>query len=90
MKGKEPSTINSDELEDLGYLVSGLTSEEISQIKNDVFIDAMATLGDIDSLDSETTTALAEKAVEAYGYVFLILTLDVEFLLEKNPLMWRA
>ena len=67
LKDKKPSTIDSDELEELGYLVSGLTSEEIDQIRPTVFTDAVALLGDIDDLDKETTTALANKAVEAFG-----------------------
>lgn len=66
LKGKEPSTITSIELEDLGYLVSGLTPEEIGQISASVFSDAVATLGDIDDLDKETIAALADKAVSVY------------------------
>lgn len=67
LKGKWPSTIESDELEELGYLVSGLSPEEIDLIRPTVFTEAVATLGDIDDLDNETTAALAAKAVEAYG-----------------------
>ncbi|XP_028399917.1 putative stereocilin-like protein [Dendronephthya gigantea] len=65
--GKKASTINSEELEELGYLVSGFTPDEIKQIEPTVFIDAVATLGDIEELDEETSIALANKAVEVFG-----------------------
>lgn len=67
IKGKRASTIDSEELEELGYLVSGFTTQEIKQIAPTVFTEAVASLGDIDEMDKETSIALAEKAVNAYG-----------------------
>lgn len=67
MKGKQPSTMTSEDLQEIGYLMGGLTSEQISEIASEAFREAMTALGDLDKLDSNTTIALASKTLAVYG-----------------------